>query len=230
MRILLVEDNKRLSNSLRLTLEDDGYAIDTAYDGLDGEEMALMSTYDVIILDVMLPHKNGLAVCRDLRNKRINTPVLMLTARDALEDKDKVLGLDSGADDYLVKPFEVDELRARIRALLRRESSSKSPLLQVGNLTVDPATHTVERAGKPIELTAKEFSLLEYFMRHPNHLISREMAEAHLWSYDHVVSSNVVDVYVRRLRRKIDDPYEEKLFETVRGAGYRLREPEESKS
>jgi DNA-binding response OmpR family regulator len=228
MRILLVEDNKRLSNSLRLTLEDDGYAIDTAYDGLDGEEMALMSTYDVIILDVMLPHKNGLAVCRDLRNKRINTPVLMLTARDALEDR--VSGLDSGADDYLVKPFEVDELRARIRALLRRESSSKSPLLQVGNLTVDPATHTVERAGKPIELTAKEFSLLEYFMRHPNHLISREMAEAHLWSYDHVVSSNVVDVYVRRLRRKIDDPYEEKLFETVRGAGYRLREPEESKS
>jgi DNA-binding response OmpR family regulator len=228
MRILLVEDNKRLSNSLRLTLEDDGYAIDTAYDGLDGEEMALMSTYDVIILDVMLPHKNGLAVCRDLRNKRINTPVLMLTARDALEDR--VSGLDSGADDYLVKPFEVDELRARIRALLRRESSSKSPLLQVGNLTVDPATHTVERAGKPIELTAKEFSLLEYFMRHPNHLISREMAEAHLWSYDHVVSSNVVDVYVRRLRRKIDDPYEDKLFETVRGAGYRLREPEEPKS
>jgi len=228
MRILVVEDNKRLSDSLRMTLEDDGYAIDTAYDGPDGEEMALMDTYDVIILDVMLPHKDGLAVCRALRNKRVNTPVLMLTARDTLEDR--VSGLDSGADDYLVKPFEVDELRARIRALLRRESSSKSPLLQVADLTLDPATHAVERAGKSIELTAKEFSLLEYFMRHPNHLISREMAESHLWSYDQLVSSNVVDVYVRRLRRKIDDPYEIKLFETVRGAGYRLRVPEERNS
>lgn len=228
MRILVVEDNKRLSDSLRMTLEDDGYAIDTAYDGLDGEEMALMATYDVIILDIMLPKKNGLAVCRELRNKRINIPILMLTARDALEDR--VQGLDSGADDYLVKPFEVDELRARIRALLRRESSSKSGLLQVGDLSLDPATHAVERAGESIDLTAKEYSLLEYFMRHPNHLISREMAESHLWSYDHVVASNVVDVYVRRLRRKIDDPYDVKLLETVRGAGYRLRVPEEQQS
>ena len=227
MRILVVEDNKRLSDSLRMTLEDDGYAIDTAYDGLDGEEMALMGTYDIIILDIMLPQKDGLAVCRDLRNRRINTPVLMLTARDALDDR--VRGLDSGADDYLIKPFEVDELRARIRALLRRESSSKSALLQVGDLSVDPATHAVKRAGKSIELTAKEYSLLEYFMRHPNHLISRDMAESHLWSYDRVVASNVVDVYIRRLRRKIDDPYEVKLFETVRGAGYRLRVPEERK-
>ena len=228
MRILVVEDNKRLSDSLRMTLEDDGYAIDTAYDGPDGEEMALMGTYDVIILDVMLPQKDGFAVCRDLRNKRINTPVLMLTARDALDDR--VSGLDSGADDYLVKPFEVDELRARIRALLRRESSSKSGLLQVGDLTLDPATHAIERAGKAIDLTAKEYSLLEYFMRPPNHLISREMAESHLWSYDHVVASNVVDVYIRRLRRKIDDPFDVKLFETVRGAGYRLCVPEEQNS
>jgi len=211
-----------------MTLEDDGYAIDTAYDGLDGEEMALMGTYNIIILDIMLPEKDGLAVCRDLRNKRVNTPVLMLTARDALEDR--VNGLDSGADDYLVKPFEVSELRARIRALLRRESSSKSPILQVGDLTLNPATHAVMRAGQPVELTAKEYSLLEYFMRHPNHLVSREMIESNLWGYDHVVSSNVVDVYVRRLRRKIDEPYEIKLFETVRGAGYRLRVPEEQGS
>jgi len=225
VRILVVEDNKRLSDSLRRTLEDDGYAIDTAYDGLDGEEMALMETYDVIILDIMLPEKDGLTVCRDIRDKHINTPVLMLTARDALNDR--VSGLDSGADDYLVKPFEVDELRARIRALLRRESTSKAALLQVGNLTLDPATHAVERAGRAIDLTAKEFSLLEYFMRHPNHIISRELAESHLWSYDQVVTSNVVDVYIRRLRRKIDDPYEVKLFETVRGAGYRLHTPEE---
>lgn len=225
MHILVVEDNKRLSDSLKRVLEDDGYSIDTAYNGLDGEEMALLGNYDILILDIMLPEKDGLAVCRDLRNKRINTPILMLTARDALDDR--VKGLDSGADDYLIKPFEVAELRARIRALLRRESSSRSPLLQVGDLTLDPATHAVERAGQPVDLTAKEYSLLEYFMRHPNHLISREMVESNLWSYDHVVSSNVVDVYIRRLRVKIDDQHKIKLFETIRGAGYRLRVPEE---
>ena len=221
MRILLVEDNKRLSDSLRLTLEDDGYAVDCAYDGLDGEEMGLMDVYDIIILDIMLPGKNGIAVCKSIRNKRVTTPVLMLTARDALEDR--VMGLDSGADDYLVKPFEVNELRARIRALLRRESGSKTGFLQISDLLLDPALHTVERGGHFIDLTAKEFALLEYLMRHPNHLVTREMAEGHLWSYENFVASNVVDVYIRRLRRKIDDPYEEKLLETVRGAGYRIR-------
>jgi len=225
VRILLVEDNRRLSESLRLTLEEDGYAVDTAYDGLDGEEMGLISSYDIIILDIMLPGKDGLEVCRELRDRRVSTPILMLTARDALDDR--VRGLDSGADDYLVKPFEVDELRARIRALLRRESSSKSGSLQVADLVLDPATHTVRRGDQPIELTAKEFSLLEYLMRHPNHLITRAMAEDHLWSYDHVIASNVVDVYIRRLRLKIDDPNEVKLLETMRGAGYRLRVPEE---
>jgi len=224
MRLLLVEDNRRLSNSLCLTLQEDGYAVDTAYDGLDGQEMGMISSYDVIILDIMLPGKDGLEVCRELRDHHITTPILMLTARDALDDR--VHGLDIGADDYLVKPFEVDELRARIRALLRRESSSKSGVLQVADLMLDPATHIVERAGQRIELTAKEFSLLEYLMRHPNHLITREMAEEHLWSYDHVVASNVVDVYIRRLRAKIDDPSPVKLFETMRGAGYRLRLPE----
>jgi DNA-binding response OmpR family regulator len=224
MRILLVEDNRRLSESLRMTLEEDGYAVDAAYDGLDGEEMGLISSYDIIILDIMLPGKNGLEVCRELRNQRISTPILMLTARDALDDR--VRGLDSGADDYLVKPFEVDELRARIRALMRRESPSKSGVLQVADLVLDPATHTVRRDNLPIDLTAKEFSLLEYMMRHPNHLITRAMAEEHLWSYDHVVASNVVDVYIRRLRAKIDDPCEIKLLETLRGAGYRLRVPE----
>ena len=225
MRILLVEDNRRLSESLRMTLEEDGYAVDTAYDGLDGEEMGLISSYDIIILDIMLPGKDGMEVCHELRDRRIRTPILMLTARDALDDR--VRGLDSGADDYLVKPFEVDELRARIRALLRRESSSsKSGTLQVADLVLDPATHTVRRGNQPIELTAKEFSLLEYLMRHPNHLVTREMAEEHLWSYDHVIASNVVDVYIRRLRSKIDDPCEVKLLETMRGAGYRLRVPE----
>ncbi len=225
MRILLVEDNRRLSDSLRMILQDDGYAVDAAYDGIDGEEMGLISGYDVIILDIMLPGKDGLEVCRELRNRRISTPILMLTARDALEDR--VVGLDSGADDYLVKPFEVDELRARIRALLRRESPGKSGTLQIADLELDPATHTVRRGSQPLELTAKEFSLLEYLMRHPNRLITREMAEEHLWNYDHVIASNVVDVYIRRLRRKIDDPHPVKLLETIRGAGYRIRVPEE---
>jgi DNA-binding response OmpR family regulator len=224
MRILLVEDNRRLSDSLQKVLQEDGYAVDTAYDGIDGEEAAMLPGYDVIILDIMLPGKDGLEVCKELRNRRISTPILMLTARDALEDR--VVGLDSGADDYLVKPFEVDELRARIRALLRRESADKTGQLNVADLQLDPATHTVLRAGQPIELTAKEFSLLEYMMRHPNHLITREMAEQHLWSYDHLVASNVVDVYIRRLRRKVDDPYPVKLLETLRGAGYKISDPQ----
>jgi DNA-binding response OmpR family regulator len=167
-----------------------------------------------------------MAVCRELRNRRVNTPILMLTARDALDDR--VSGLDSGADDYLVKPFEVNELRARIRALLRRESSSKSGVLQIADLMLDPATHEVKRDNTPVDLTAKEYALLEYLMRHPNRLIMREMVESNLWGYEHIVTSNVVDVYIRRLRRKIDDPYEVKLIETVRGAGYRLHDPKDN--
>lgn len=221
MRILLVEDNRQLSNSLRLSLVDDGYAVDVAFDGVEGEDLAEITPYDVIILDIMLPKKNGLEVCKTLRNDRVNTPILMLTARDALEDR--VAGLDSGADDYLVKPFALEELRARLRALLRRESSSRSSLLKVGDLTLDPATHFVRRDSSSIDLTSKEYALLEYMMRNPNRLITREMAESHVWSYDYDGASNVVDVYIRRLRRKIDDPYPRKLIETVRGAGYRLR-------
>lgn len=223
MRILLVEDNHRLSDSLRMTLQDDGYMVDVAYDGLDGEELATMAAYDVLILDIMLPGKDGMDVCRSLRNRRVNTPILMLTARDALTDR--VNGLDSGADDYLVKPFDVDELRARIRALLRRESESKSPLLVVADLELDPATHAVRRAGKEIELTSKEFALLEYLMRRPNRLVSREMVQGHLWGYDHPFVSNVVDVYIRRLRRKIDDTSPVKLIQTMRGSGYRICKP-----
>ena len=226
MRLLLIEDNKRLSDSLRLTLQDEGYAVDVVYDGLDGEEMGLMDVYDSIILDVMLPGKNGVEICRSLRNKRIKTPILMLTARDALGDR--VLGLDSGADDYLVKPFEVDELKARLRAMLRRESGAKSGELHVADLYLDPATHTVRRGGKPFELTSNEFALLEYLMHRPNYLVNREMAESHIRTYEHIVSSNVVDVYIRRLRRKIDDPCELKLLETVRGSGYRIRDAQEN--
>lgn len=220
MRILLVEDNRRLNNSLKMSLVDDGYAVDPAYDGEEGEELAAIYPYDAIVLDIMLPKKDGLEVCRALRRRRNNTPILLLTARDAVEER--VSGLDSGADDYLVKPFAIEELRARLRALLRREASDKSGPLTVADLSVDPATHQVERGGRGVRLTAKEFALLEYFMRNAGRVITREMAESHIWSYDFQAISNVVDVYIRRLRRKIDDPFEVKLFETVRGVGYRL--------
>jgi DNA-binding response OmpR family regulator len=223
MRALLVEDNRRLSNSLKASLADDGYAVDVAYDGVEGQELAEMTPYDIIILDIMLPRRDGLEVCRELRNQRINTPILMLTARDAIEDR--VKGLDSGADDYLVKPFAIDELHARLRALLRRDSSDKTGLLTAADLVLDPAAHKVARHGVPIELTAKEFALLEYLMRNPNRLITRQMVENHVWSYDYEGASNVVDVYIRRLRRKIDEHFDLKLIETVRGAGYRMQKP-----
>jgi DNA-binding response OmpR family regulator len=224
MRILLIEDNRRLSDALRRTLVEDGYVVDTAYDGVEGEDLALTTSYSLIILDVMLPKRDGIEVCRSLRDQHVATPILMLTARDALEDR--VTGLDSGADDYLVKPFEVAELRARLRALLRRETDNKSGLLQVADLKLDPATHFASRAETPLDLTAREYSLLEYLMRNLNRLITRELVIQNLWSYDKTITSNVVDVYIRRLRRKVDDPYEVKLIETIRGAGYRLRDPE----
>jgi DNA-binding response OmpR family regulator len=221
MRILVIEDNHRLSAALKQSLTDAGYAVDVASDGAEGEAFAEAAPYDAIILDILLPVKDGLAVCRALRERHVTTPILMLTARDTVEDR--VRGLDSGADDYLVKPFALNELLARLRALLRREAPRKCGILTVGDLQLDPAAHLVERAGQPIELTARQFALLEYFMRHPNQLLTREMIESHLWSYDYEGTSNVVDVYVRRLRRQIDDPFEMSLLETVRGVGYRLR-------
>ena len=223
MRILLVEDNRRLNASLRAALEEDGYAVDSTFDGEEALDYALVTPYDVIILDVMLPKKDGYAVSQELRSQHINIPILMLTARDAIEDR--VEGLDSGADDYLVKPFAMNELRARLRALLRRESPDKSVLLQIGDLILDPASHQVKRADTLIELTTREFALLEYLMRNTDRLVTREMIETHIWNYDFVSGSNVIDVYIRRLRRKIDEPFDQKLLETVRGLGYRMVRP-----
>lgn len=223
MRILVVEDNRRLNSSLKKSLEEDGYAVDSAFDGDEGENFALSAPYDVILLDVMLPKKDGFQLCRDLRRQGVNAPVLMLTARDAIDDR--VDGLDSGADDYLVKPFSMNELRARLRALLRRDKPEKTALLVVGDLSMDPANHHVQRGDDPIKLTPREYAILEYLMRSPNRILTREMIEAHVWDFDFVSGSNVVDVYIRRLRRKIDDPYNVKLLETVRGVGYRLAAP-----
>jgi DNA-binding response OmpR family regulator len=223
MRLLVVEDNQRLRNSIKLSLEESGYVLDTAADGVEGQELAELTPYDAIILDIMLPKRDGLEVCRNLRRQHLRTPILLLTARDAVEDR--VKGLDSGADDYLVKPFSLDELRARLRALLRRDAPDKTGVLVAADLELDPATHSIQRAGIPIELTSKEFALLEYMLRNPNWLITREMAERHVWDYGGASGSNLVDVYIRRLRRKLDDPFEVKLIETVRGFGYRLNKP-----
>jgi len=210
-----------------MNLMDDGFAVDVAYDGIEGQELAEITPYDVIILDIMLPMRNGLDVCRELRQQRIKTPILLLTARDAAEDR--VKGLDSGADDYLVKPFAIDELYARLQVLLRRETSDMTRVVMIANLCLDPAAHSVTRDGVSIELTPKEFALLEYLMRNPNRLITRSMAENHVWSYDYDGASNVVDVYIRRLRRKVDESFEPKLIETVRGDGYRMHKPIEMK-
>lgn len=223
MRILLVEDNRRLNASLKAGLEEDGYAVDATFDGVEGESFALSAPYDVIILDVMLPQKDGFSLCRDLREQKVTSPILMLTARDAVDDR--VMGLDSGADDYLVKPFSMNELRARLRALLRRNVSEKISYLQVADLILDPANHNVQRAGRTIELAPREFAILEYLMRSQNRILTREMILAHVWNFDFISGSNVVDVYIRRLRRKIDDPFETKLLETIRGVGYRLLSP-----
>jgi DNA-binding response OmpR family regulator len=222
MRILLVEDNRRLHTTLRKSLEEDGYAVDSAYDGEEAEDYALAAPYDLVILDIMLPKKNGFDVCRELRKQGIQFPILMLTARDAVDDR--VEGLDSGADDYLVKPFAYKELQARLRALLRRELPDKSGELQVGDLTLDPATHQASRGGEELDLTAREFSLLEYLMHNANRIVTREMIEAHIWNFDFVSGSNVIDVNIRRLRSKVDAPFDTPLIETVRGVGYRLKD------
>jgi DNA-binding response OmpR family regulator len=225
MRILVVEDNHRLNQSLTSSLVHEGYSVDSAYDGQEGQDLAEMTQNEVILLDILLPQKDGLEVCRDLRRRRVQTPILLLTARDSVDDR--VQGLDCGADDYLVKPFAMRELLARLRALLRRQQPYKQGQLAVGSLVVDPLSHTVEREGRALELTPKEFALLEYLMYHPNQVVTREMIEQHIWNYDFECESNVIDVYVRRLRRKIDDPFTVKLLTTVRGVGYRLQPPPE---
>ena len=223
MRILLVDDEVKFSTVLRGGLEEHGYAVDVAHDGEEGYQLARLEPYDLVILDVMLPVMDGLQVCRRLRAERRNVPVLMLTARDAVDDR--VAGLDCGADDYLVKPFAFQELLARSRALLRRESASRDPVLRVGDLELDTVSHAVRRAGRPVDLTSKEYAILEYFVRNPNRVFTRAQIAEHVWDYDFVAMSNVVDVYVGYLRRKLADDREPRLLHTIRGTGYQLRAP-----
>jgi DNA-binding response OmpR family regulator len=221
MRILVADDDRRLSGIVRRGLMEEAYAVDVVYDGEESEYFAEVNPYDLIILDIMMPKKDGIEVCRELRAKNIDTPILMLTAKDAVEDR--VKGLDAGADDYLVKPFAFNELLARVRALLRRNGITKSPELKVGDLVLNTLTREVWRGQSPIELTTKEYVILEYFMRHPNVVVTRRMLEEHAWDYDFDSLSNLIDVYIRRLRRKIGVEGEKGMIQTVRGAGYRLR-------
>jgi two-component system OmpR family response regulator len=221
VRILLVEDEVKMAALIRRGLGEEGMAVDHAGRGEDAIWRAGSTDYDAIVLDVMLPGIDGFETCRRLRHDGVWSPVLMLTARDAVEDR--VAGLDGGADDYLTKPFSFAELLARIRALARRGPVERPPVLEVGDLRLDPATRQASRGEREIALSAKEFSLLEVFMRRPGEVLSRFQLLEHAWDYDYENRSNVVDVYVRYLREKIDRPFGRDSIETVRGAGYRLR-------
>ena len=220
MRILLVEDEPQIADFIARGLSENGHSVDIARDGEEALEWPSAADFDIIVLDVMLPSIDGVEVCRTLRGQGLRTPILMLTARDAVEDR--VRGLDSGADDYLIKPFAFAELLARVRALSRREPALLGTMLEVGDLVMDTATRRVTRSGAELELTAKEFALLEYLMRHPNQVLSRTVIAEHIWNYDFDNVTNVIDVHVKNLRKKIDEGFEGKLIQTVRGAGYRL--------
>ncbi len=223
MRILVVEDDPRLGANLKKGLEAASYAVDWATDGEDALLMALTVPYDLIVLDLLLPGKNGVEVCRELRNQRRTMPVLMLTALGEVDHR--VAGLDSGADDYLTKPFAFRELEARVRALLRRGGEHKTPQLRFLDITLDTLTHEVKRGDRTIELSSKEYALLEFMMRHPRQVLSRTMIAEHVWDYDAENLSNVIDVYIRYLRRKLCEGGEPDVIHTVRGSGYQIKEP-----
>jgi heavy metal response regulator len=223
MRILVVEDEKKVAGFVKRGLEEESYAVDVAYYGEQGQHLAEVNEYDVILLDIMLPKKSGIEVLRELRGKSIKTPVLLLTARDSVDDR--VEGLDSGADDYLTKPFAFAELIARVRALMRRGEQGLS-ILQFSDLSLDPATRRAKRGDREIELTVKEYALLEYFLRNPNRVLTRTMIAEHVWDHTFDSETNVVDVYLNHLRNKIDKDEEVKLLHTVRGVGYVLRDEE----
>jgi two-component system, OmpR family, response regulator len=222
MRILLVEDEHKIARALKKALEQEKYAVDVAYDGDEGHAMATTEPYDAAIIDRMLPgDHDGLDIVRAMREQKVHTPVLLLTALGSI--KDRTDGLDTGADDYLVKPFALEELLARVRALLRRPKEQQSTLLTAGDLTLNTVTFEVARAEKPIQLTSKEFALLEYLMRNQGRPLPKETIIAHVWDYDADILPNTVEVYIKYLRAKIDQPFKTPLIHTVRGFGYKLQ-------
>jgi DNA-binding response OmpR family regulator len=222
MRVLVIEDEHKIANALKRALEQESYAVDVSYDGDDGHAMATTEPYDVAIIDRMLPGDyNGLDIVKAMRDAKIHTPVLLLTALGGVNDKTK--GLDSGADDYLVKPFALEELLARVRALIRRPTETKGTVLKVGDLSLDTTNFSVQRAGKDITLTSKEFGLLEYLLRNQGRPISKDTIIAHVWDYDADILPNTVEVYIKYLRNKIDQPFKKPILHTVRGFGYKLQ-------
>lgn len=225
MRMLVVEDDPSLHKIITRRLNENGYAVDDCYDGEEALDYLMMSEYDLVLLDWMLPKKDGTEVLREYRDKGGKAPVIMLTAKDSIADR--VDGLDAGADDYLTKPFAFDELMARIRAMMRRNSGEKTSDISVGDLTMHVLSHTVTRAGKEIDLTSKEYSLLEYMLRNVGIVLTRTQIADHVWNYDFDYDSNVVDVYIRYLRNKIDEGFDYPLIHTVRGCGYVLKEDNE---
>ncbi len=222
MKVLVVEDEQKVANFLQKGLREEQFVVDVAYDGLEGETMALENEYDLILLDVMLPGKDGVAILETLRARKIEVPIIMLTAKDMVVDKLK--GFEAGCDDYIPKPFSFEELLARIRAVLRRHSGAGTNVLNFADLTLDLISHKVIRGGKEIELTAKEYSLMEYLMRNPNRVLTRTMITQHVWDYNFDSFTNVIDVYVNYLRNKVDRGFPQKLIHTVRGVGYILKE------
>ncbi len=221
MRVLIVEDDHKIANALKKALTQEKYAVDVSYDGDDGHAMATTEPYDIMIIDRMIPGDyNGVEIIKELRQAKIHTPVILLTALGSTSDK--TTGLDSGADDYLVKPFALSELLARIRALLRRPTSQTASILQLSNLTLDTNTFEVARSGKPITLTSKEYALLEYLLRNQNRILTKDEITSHVWDYDADILPNTVEVYVKYLRDKIDKPFGTQLIQTVRGFGYKI--------
>jgi len=225
MRILIVEDEPKVASFIRRALEEESCAVDVCHDGIQGRDLACEVNYDLIILDLMLPNLPGLEVLKGIRAQKVKTPVLILTARSEVDQR--VKGLDTGADDYLTKPFAIEELLARSRALLRRASGETSGILQVGDLILNPITHDVTRDGQRIELTSKEYALLEYMMRNAGRVLTRPMISEHVWNLDFDTFTNIIDVYISYLRNKIDKGSERNLIHTVRGAGYTLKAPDE---
>ncbi|MEK7773649.1 MAG: response regulator transcription factor [Deltaproteobacteria bacterium] len=221
MRILVIEDEKKVAGFIKTGLEQESYAVDIAYDGIEGEHFAQVNEYDAVILDIMLPKKSGFEVLKELKALGVKAPVLLLTARDSVEDR--VKGLDLGADDYLTKPFAFEELLARLRVLMRRGGYG-SPALKFADLSLDPATRKARRGDVEIELTVKEYALLEYLLRHPNRVLTRTLIAEHVWDQSFDTETNVVDVYINHLRNKIDKDFPCKLIHTVRGVGYVLKE------
>lgn len=222
MRILIIEDERRLANVVKKGLTEEGFAVDAAFDGEEGLYLASSEEYDLVILDISLPKIDGLMVCKNLREKNIKTPILMLTAKSTLDDK--IAGLDSGADDYLTKPFAFLELRSRIHALIRRSKHEASPILKINSLEVDSIKHQVTRNGKNIKLTPKEFAVLEFLVQNKDKVVSRTMIIEHIWDYNFEGMSNVIDVFVASLRRKIDSKEKTKLIHTIHGVGYKISE------